>query len=147
MHFNTKYFLLHLLSASPALAGVIPVTIPTPTLSPSKVTLAPREDEPTAAPKSIFTTTNHITIGGVTNSHVTIPGHTIDVAIPTCKQTITPDENGYVPPGTCGAIWDYYPSFAAALTFAFLFGGLMVLHIWQAAKYKKVRTFNTLHKS
>ncbi|KAI8679366.1 hypothetical protein NCS57_00214600 [Fusarium keratoplasticum] len=137
MNFNTKSFLLHLLSASTALAGVIPVTTPTPTLSPSKVTLAPREDEPTAAPKSIFTTTDHITIGGVTNSHVTIPGHTIDIAIPTCKQTITPDENGYVPPGTCGAIWHYYPSFAAALTFAFLFGGLMVLHIWQAAKYKK----------
>ncbi|RSM01732.1 hypothetical protein CDV31_011205 [Fusarium ambrosium] len=137
MHFATKSFLLHLLSASTALAGVIPVTTPTPTLSPSKVTLVPREDEPTAAPKSIFTTTNHITVGGVTNSHVTIPGHTIDIAIPTCKQTITPDENGYVPPGTCGAIWHYYPSFAAALTFAFLFGGLMVLHIWQAAKYKK----------
>lgn len=93
----------------------------------------------TDIPIGIFTTTKHVIIDGVTNSHVTIPGKTIDIVIPTCIQTITPDENGYVPPGTCGAIWNYYPSFAAALGFSCVFGALFFLHIWQAVRYRKVR--------
>ncbi|KAH8659858.1 RTA1 like protein-domain-containing protein [Xylariales sp. PMI_506] len=84
-----------------------------------------------------YTTTEHIIIPGQTNAHVTNPGQTIDIAIPTCVQTITPDANGYVPPGTCGAIWDYYPSFNAAVAFAAIFLLLTVVHIWQAAHYQK----------
>jgi hypothetical protein len=56
---------------------------------------------------------------------------------PTCTQTIKPDKNGYVPPGTCGSLYNYYPSFAAAIVFAVMFGALMVAHIAQAAIYKK----------
>jgi hypothetical protein len=92
-----------------------------------------------------FITTEYITIAGVTNTYVTIPPKTIDITIPTCIQTITPDKNGYVPPGTCGALYDYYPSFAAAVVTAVLFGMLTVAHV--AGFYKKVVkiTFIPIH--
>ncbi|KAK2026641.1 RTA1 domain-containing protein [Colletotrichum zoysiae] len=90
-----------------------------------------------AIPTGVFITTKHITIPGVTNSHVNIPAKTIDIAIPTCIQTIKPDSNGYVPPGECGAIWNYYPSFVAAVVFTGLFALLTAVHIWQAARHKK----------
>ncbi|KAM5347803.1 hypothetical protein ACJ41O_007627 [Fusarium nematophilum] len=134
--------LLYLLSGSTALAVAIPAatqTIPATLVvrEPAEPTLAIRAAKTTAAPTGIFTTTDYVVVGGVTNPHVTIPGKTIDIAHPTCIQTITPDENGYVPPGTCGAIFHYYPSFAAAVTFAILFAALTGVHIWQAARYKK----------
>ena len=94
--------------------------------------------EPTVQINSI--SQQYITIDGVTNSYVNIAPQTITLNVPTCIQTITPDANGYVPPGTCGALWDYYPNFAAALLFAVLFATLTVIHIWQAARYKKVST-------
>ncbi|KAL6787373.1 RTA1 like domain-containing protein [Trichoderma sp. SZMC 28012] len=86
-----------------------------------------------------FTTTILNIIPGRTDSHVTIHPQTIAIAIPTCHQTITPDHNGYVPPGTCGAIWTYYPAFKAAVAFAVVFALLLGVHIWQAIIYKKVR--------
>ncbi|CRK28120.1 hypothetical protein BN1708_004557 [Verticillium longisporum] len=89
------------------------------------------------APGQYFTTTQHVTIPGMTNDHVTLPAKTIDIAIPTCTTTAKPDSNGHVPPGECGAFWNYYPSFAAAAAFAILFAILTATHIWQAAKYKK----------
>jgi hypothetical protein len=113
-------------------------TIPTATaVSPRQVTVLSTTSTP--APTGNFLTTEHITVDGVTNDHLTIPGKTIDIAIPTCVQTIIPDSNGYVPPGTCGALWQYYPSFNAAVAFAVLFGLLTAVHIWQAARYNKVR--------
>ncbi|KAH9229878.1 hypothetical protein COL26b_001361 [Colletotrichum chrysophilum] len=90
-----------------------------------------------AVPTGDFITTKFITIPGVTDSHVTVPAKTITLALPTCVQTIEPDANGYVPPGSCGALWNYYPSFAAAIAFAVVFGVLTAVHIWQAARYKK----------
>ncbi|KAK2061766.1 RTA1 domain-containing protein [Colletotrichum caudatum] len=90
-----------------------------------------------AIPTGVFITTKHITIPGVTNSHVNIPAKTIDIALPTCIQTIKPDSNGYVPPGECGAIWNYYPNFVAAVVFTGLFALLTAVHIWQAARHKK----------
>ncbi|KAL7785464.1 hypothetical protein V8C43DRAFT_317746 [Trichoderma afarasin] len=86
-----------------------------------------------------FTTTILNIIPGRTDSHVTIHPQTIAIAIPTCHQTITPDHNGYVPPGTCGAIWTYYPAFKAAVAFAVVFALLLGVHIWQAIIYKKVQ--------
>ncbi|KAH8654069.1 RTA1 like protein-domain-containing protein [Tricladium varicosporioides] len=83
-----------------------------------------------------FTSTILDVIPGVTNDHVTIPANTITILIPTCSKTIVPDSNGYVPPGTCGALYDYYPSFAAAIVFSLLFGALTIAHIWLAAKWK-----------
>jgi hypothetical protein len=56
---------------------------------------------------------------------------------PTCTQTITPDKNGYVPPGTCNSNYEYYPSFAAAVAVAVVFGVITILHILQAALYRK----------
>ncbi|KAI1104984.1 RTA1 like protein-domain-containing protein [Jackrogersella minutella] len=84
-----------------------------------------------------FLTTEHVTVSGVTNEHVTVAGHTIDIAIPTCIQTITPDANGYLPPGTCHALWDYYPSFSAALAFTVIFGLLTLAHLYQSIAYRK----------
>lgn len=79
-----------------------------------------------------------ITIPGLTNDHVTIADKTITLDIPTCEQTIKPDSNGYVPPGTCGALWGYYPKIAPAAALAIMFALLTAVHIWQAARYKKV---------
>ena len=85
-----------------------------------------------------FLTTKHITIEGFTNAHATNPAKTIDIAIPTCIQTIEPDANGYLPPGTCHALWDYYPSFSAALAFTLLFLFLTLSHLYQSIVYRKV---------
>ncbi|KAI1775987.1 RTA1 like protein-domain-containing protein [Hypoxylon cercidicola] len=84
-----------------------------------------------------FLTTQHVTINGFTNDHATVPAKTIDIVLPTCIQTIAPDQNGYVPPGTCNALWDYYPSFSAALVFTLLFGLLTLAHLYQAIAYRK----------
>ncbi|KAI1388042.1 RTA1 like protein-domain-containing protein [Hypoxylon trugodes] len=84
-----------------------------------------------------FLTTQHITIDGFTNDHGTVPAKTVDIVIPTCIQTIQPDPNGYLPPGTCNALWDYYPSFPAALAFTILFGLLTLAHIYQGIAYRK----------
>lgn len=123
-----------LLSATLALG-----TFATPiTTTPPTRTLIARQTTPTSSSDIYFLTTNYITIAGETNAQVTIPGQTIAIAIPTCIQSITPDKNGYVPPGTCNALYDYYPSFAAAVVASVLFGILTVAHIFQAVKFKKV---------
>ncbi|RYO88813.1 hypothetical protein DL766_010244 [Monosporascus sp. MC13-8B] len=91
---------------------------------------------PTTSPL-YFLTSQYVTVPGVTNEHVTVPDKTITMVLPTCIQTIEPDANGYLPPGTCHAIWDYYPSFSGSLTFLLLFALLTVAHVYQAAMYKK----------
>ncbi|KAJ7585078.1 RTA1 domain-containing protein [Mycena floridula] len=91
---------------------------------------------PTSAPTGVFLTTEFITIAGHTDAHATVAGQTITLVLPTCVMTEIPDKNGFVPPGTCHALYDYYPSFAAAVLFSILFGAVSVLHIVQAAKYK-----------
>lgn len=98
-------------------------TAPSPTLPPSK---------------GYFLTTQYIVIDGFTNAYATEHPKTITLALPTCHQTIIPDRNGYVPPGTCGAMYNYYPSFNAALATAVLFGILTTLHLCLAVIYKKV---------
>ncbi|KAJ8071187.1 hypothetical protein OCU04_001526 [Sclerotinia nivalis] len=113
-----------------------------PTAAP---TILQRDATTTAssAPTSLvyFLTTNYITIAGVTNAHVTVPAKTISFAAPTCIQTLTPDKNGYLPPGTCNALYDYYPSSASALAFAAIFGVLTLAHLIQAVFYKKGYSF------
>ncbi|KAJ4269813.1 hypothetical protein NW762_001482 [Fusarium torreyae] len=133
MHSNILALLLYLLSGSVSAVALPPA--PTQT---HQITLAAREASATAAPEGWFTTTKNIaTIGGTTDKYVTIPAKTISIVIPTCVQTLEPDENGYLPPGTCNANWNYYPSFAAAVAFAILFAALTAVHVWQAARYKK----------
>ncbi|KAJ4139553.1 hypothetical protein NW765_003456 [Fusarium oxysporum] len=134
MHSNLGALILYLLSGS-ALASAIPAQ----TQSHDVTLVARATATETAAPEGWFTTTKNIaTIGGTTDKYVTIPAKTISIVIPTCVQTLEPDENGYLPPGTCNAHWNYYPSFAAAVVFAVLFAALTGVHIWQAARYKKV---------
>ncbi|KAI9147520.1 putative lipid transporter atnI [Paramyrothecium foliicola] len=133
----TKMRFLNFCFVSAAAAAAFRQSIPTIT---QVGVLAAREtgpSAPTAAPVGTFTTTKYITVPGVTNDHVTIPAKTIELTLPTCIQSVLPDENGHIPPGNCGAKWAYYPSFAAALAFLGAFGGLLILHIWQAAKHKK----------
>jgi hypothetical protein len=74
----------------------------------------------------------------ITTKLITIPGGTITLPIPTCIQTIVPDKNGYVPPGTCGSNFAYYPSFVAAVATTIVFGVLTGIHIFLAAKWKAV---------
>jgi hypothetical protein len=113
-------------------------TSPTPTASPTPTSFHPslllRGQPTTTSAVSTtaieFISTQYITIGGPASQIITI-------AIPTCSQTIIPDKNGYVPPGTCNALWNYYPSFTAAFIFAILFCILTVVHIYQAASQKK----------
>jgi hypothetical protein len=64
-------------------------------------------------------------------------------ATPTCV-TVKPDSNGYVPEYACGANYNYYPSFAAALLFAILFGVSTFAHIYQGVYHKKMRLCWTL---
>ncbi|SCN68108.1 related to RTA1-involved in 7-aminocholesterol resistance [Fusarium fujikuroi] len=133
MHSNLGALILYLLSGS-ALASAIPAQ----TQSHDVTLVARATATETAAPEGWFTTTKNIaTIGGTTDKYVTIPAKTISIVVPTCVQTLEPDENGYLPPGTCNAHWNYYPSFAAAVVFALLFAALTGVHIWQAAQYKK----------
>lgn len=56
----------------------------------------------------------------------------------TCT-TAVPGKHGYIPPEACNAIYMYYPSFGAAILFTGLFGLVTGFHIFQAAKFKKVR--------
>ncbi|KPM34594.1 hypothetical protein AK830_g11971 [Neonectria ditissima] len=141
MRLHPSMLLLQLLLASTGLALAIPSTTHAPAatahLSERQPTAAAQEAKTTAIPTGYFTTTKLIVISGVTESHVTIPAKTITLALPTCIQTLEPDENGFLPPGTCNAIWKYYPSLAAALLFAGLFAALTAVHIHQAARYKK----------
>ncbi|KAJ7265653.1 RTA1 like protein-domain-containing protein [Mycena rebaudengoi] len=90
----------------------------------------------TAAPTGEFLTTKFLTVAGHTDAHATVPGRTITLVLPTCIQTEIPDKNGFVPPGTCHALYDFYPSFAAAVLFSVLFGVVTALHIAQTVKYK-----------
>jgi uncharacterized integral membrane protein len=53
--------------------------------------------------------------------------------------SVTPDKNGYVPEWACNSNYNYYPSFAAALIFAIVFGITTFLHIYQAFAHKKMR--------
>ncbi|KAF4997018.1 hypothetical protein FGRMN_4158 [Fusarium graminum] len=133
MHSNMRALIVYLLSS----ASLATAALPEPTQT-HQITLAAREPATTAAPEGWFTTTKAIaTIGGTTDEYVTLPATTIQIVIPTCVQTLEPDENGYLPPGTCNANWNYYPSFSAAAAFAVLFAVLTAVHVWQAAKYKK----------
>jgi hypothetical protein len=114
-----------------ALAHSVTFAVPTPTLAP--------RDTATATTTAIeFMTTEYITIAGETNDHFTRAPETIIIAVPTCIQTITPDKNGFVPPGTCNALYDYYPNFTAAVVFAALFGMSAIAHISQATYFKTV---------
>ena len=110
---------------------VLPTVLPTPIatlVTTTIITLVPR--------------TQFITIDPITLPDKTIGAETITLDIPECSQTITPDSNGYVPPGSCNAQYNYYPSFAAALVATIFFGIVAFVHIAEGIKYKKVSLAN-----
>ncbi|OCK73134.1 hypothetical protein K432DRAFT_254932, partial [Lepidopterella palustris CBS 459.81] len=51
--------------------------------------------------------------------------------------TAVPGKYGYVPEDACNAQWNYYPSFAAAVAFAVLFGFVLVGHVVEAFVFRK----------
>ena len=59
-------------------------------------------------------------------------------ATPTCI-SVPRDKNGYVPEYACGANYNYYPSFAAAIVFAVFFGITTFANFGQASYYKKMK--------
>lgn len=128
--------------AAPPHTPLFRLSLPTPTSTvPHTLNISPRTAEPpapTIAPTGVFLTTKYITIQGVTNNFVTIPAKTIDLVVPTCIHTITPDKNGFVPPGTCGALYNYYPSFTWAVVASIVFGILAITHTVQAVILKQV---------
>lgn len=72
----------------------------------------------------------------VSSSSTATPSVTVTTG-PSCTQTVNPDKNGHVPPGTCHAYFEYYPSFEAAFLFSILFGITTIIHIGQAIHYRK----------
>ena len=50
---------------------------------------------------------------------------------------VTPGKDGYVPEWACNSNYNYFPSFAAALVFAIIFGITTFTHIYQAFYFKK----------
>jgi hypothetical protein len=128
---------LLLLSAVALLSSSVVNTVSaTSVITPAPaVGLAPRAtaaESSTAATDA--TSTKRITIN-LNGSKAT---KTIEIKLPsaTCIQTITPDKNGYVPPGTCHALYNYYPSFGAAITTSVIFGILLAGHVVEASLYK-----------
>lgn len=69
-----------------------------------------------------------------------IPSLSLNLPVETCTPGFpsyaTPGVDGYVPAGSCNALWVYFPNFAAATAFAVLFGVLLVVHLGQATQYK-----------
>jgi hypothetical protein len=128
--------------------------LPTPTAAVEDTIYYRRQTAATATPTvtsspsdGSFTSTEHIIISGFTNAYATVPDKTIDLTLETCVRTAVPDANGHVPPGTCGAIWTYYPSYIGAAAFAVMFGMITGVHIWQAAAKKKANTIHTRNQS
>ncbi|PVH74825.1 hypothetical protein DL98DRAFT_551951 [Cadophora sp. DSE1049] len=71
-----------------------------------------------------------------THSKFSLKSLSLNLPTPTCVQTIIPDKNGFVPPGTCNALWNYYPSFVAAIVTAGIFGAITLVHIGEAIYFK-----------
>lgn len=67
-----------------------------------------------------------------TSSSIIISSHCV---------TAIPDKNGHVPINDCRALYNYYPSFAAAILFCIIFGISFCLHTVQAIVWRKVKSF------
>ncbi|KAL4902741.1 RTA1 like protein-domain-containing protein [Aspergillus multicolor] len=131
-------FIFLLISAAAVLAVPAPAPAPAPTPAPTApplATIAARDDYAPDLTLDLPT----ISIKPFTLS-LDLPSSTfslsLDLPTNTCTPTVTPDSNGYVPPGNCNALYSYYPSFAAAVAFSVLFGVLLIAHFVQATIYK-----------
>ncbi|XMA11146.1 hypothetical protein WAI453_003937 [Rhynchosporium graminicola] len=72
----------------------------------------------------------------VTIKPFTLKSLELNLPTPTCVQTIKPDRNGHVPPGTFNVLWSYYPGFIAAVVTASVFGLLTMLCIGEAVYFE-----------
>jgi hypothetical protein len=127
---------LFLLASAAALVSAAPQT----RTYPFQQTPAP-VPTPTLQPRSPEFTSVSISHVSISITPVSIRPHStfslsLNLPTPTCTQTIVPDKNGYVPPGTCGALFNYYPSLAAAVIMSGVFGVVSAVHVVQAAVYK-----------
>ena len=81
-----------------------------------------------------------VSIPSVSIPPVSIPSLSLDLPINTCTpgalSYATPTTNGYVFADACNALWQYSPSFTAAIVFSILFGILTVTHLAQAVIYR-----------
>ncbi|ESZ96241.1 hypothetical protein SBOR_3399 [Sclerotinia borealis F-4128] len=144
--FGVVNSLILLASTAVTATNALVLSTTTTLTSPTAASTIPQRDATTTVSTAstspvYFLTTNFITVAGVTNAYVTLPAKTVSFAVPTCIQTLTPDNNGYLPPGTCNALYDYYPSSASALAFAAIFGVLTLAHIIQAVFYRNGYSF------
>jgi hypothetical protein len=98
---------------------------PAPLITPAPV-LAARAPDQYYTPSSLVLPTLSLNLP-------TLSSLSLDLPTPTCTRTVQPDKNGYLPPGTCDALYNYYPSFNAAVVMAVIFGIISVIHIAQAA--------------
>jgi hypothetical protein len=81
-----------------------------------------------------------VSITPVSIPPVSIPSLSLDLPVNTCTPGATayatPASHGYVPAEACNALWQYSPSFAAAIIFSVLFGALTITHLAQALVYR-----------
>jgi hypothetical protein len=81
-----------------------------------------------------------VSVPPVSITPVSIPSLSLDLPINTCtpgaSSYATPASHGYVPADACNALWQYSPSFGAAIVFSILFGLLTVTHLVQAVLYR-----------
>jgi hypothetical protein len=81
-----------------------------------------------------------VSIPPVSIPPVSIPPLSLDLPTNTCTpgatSYATPASHGYVPADACNALWQYSPSFAAAILFSILFGVCTVAHLVQALMYR-----------
>ncbi|KAI1626474.1 RTA1 domain protein [Exophiala viscosa] len=108
--------------------------LPTQTALPQQIAPSSLGPTPTLALRAALPSFTGVSVSSYSYSHKSLSLH---LPTSTCVQTITPDKNGYVPPGSCGALWDYNPSFGAAIVFSVLFGMLLIAHLAQAIAYRK----------
>jgi hypothetical protein len=118
---------MKLLSPIFFLFGTASIAFAVPTATTSF--LAVRTAEPAVLPRTFVPPTHRGPPPAATEHH----GPTA-----TCTPTSIPDKNGYVPPGTCNANYNYYPSFGAAIVASIIFGILTIVQIGQAFYYRKV---------
>jgi hypothetical protein len=59
--------------------------------------------------------------------------------------TGVPGKYGYVNPSDCNSLWNFQPSYSAAIAFSVLFAIVTVAHLTQGILYKKVSCLNFLH--
>ncbi|KAK0099487.1 hypothetical protein ONS95_004695 [Cadophora gregata] len=121
-----------LLIPSPALTASLPTTISVH-ITTTHTILHPRI-EITIPPIIIPSIT--ISEFKYTHSKFSLKSLSLNLPTPTCVQTIVPDKKGHVPPGTCNALWNYYPSFVAAVVTAGIFGAITLVHIAEAIYFK-----------